>query len=72
VSVWGARKAKRVFHALLAIGWEPVSQTGSHIKLRHKEGKFPDYVWAFHDGEELGPKMLARIAKHTGLKPQDV
>ena len=28
---------------------------------------FPDYVFAFHDGEEIGPKMLSRIAKHTGL-----
>jgi len=31
-----------------------------------------DYVWAFHDKDELGPKMLARIAKHTGLKPEDL
>lgn len=33
-----------------------------------KDGK-PDFIWAFHDREELGPKMLSRIAKHTGLKP---
>ena len=32
----------------------------------------PDFVFAFHDDEELGPRMLARIAKHTGLKPQDL
>jgi hypothetical protein len=25
----------------------------------------PDFVWAFHDKDEIGPKMLARIAKHT-------
>ncbi len=29
-------------------------------------------VWAFHDGEELGPKMLARVAKRTGLVPEDL
>ena len=29
-------------------------------------------AFAFHDGEELGPRMLARIAKHTGLKPGDL
>jgi predicted RNA binding protein YcfA (HicA-like mRNA interferase family) len=72
VGVWGTRKAKVVYRALLGIGWEFVGQTGSHIKLRHKAGKFPDYIWAFHDGDELGPKMLARIAKHTGLTPQDL
>jgi hypothetical protein len=30
---------------------------------------YPDYVFAFHDSDEVGPKMLARIAKHTGLTP---
>jgi hypothetical protein len=29
-------------------------------------------VFAFHDGDEIGPKMLARIAKHTGLNPDDL
>lgn len=27
---------------------------------------------AFHDAEEIGPKMLTRIAKHTGLTPEDL
>jgi len=31
-----------------------------------------DCVFAFHDGDEVGPKMLARIAGHTGLKPTDL
>jgi predicted RNA binding protein YcfA (HicA-like mRNA interferase family) len=29
-------------------------------------------TFAFHDSEELGPKMLARVAKNTGLKPDDL
>jgi len=29
-------------------------------------------VFAFHDDEEIGPKMLARIAKKTGLRPEDL
>jgi hypothetical protein len=28
--------------------------------------------FAFHDNEEIGPRMLARIAKKTGLKPEDL
>jgi hypothetical protein len=28
--------------------------------------------FAFHDDEELGARMLARIAKRTGLTPQDL
>jgi hypothetical protein len=35
------------------------------------EGK-PDFIFAFHDGEEIGPRMLARLAKHTGLMPEDL
>ena len=31
-----------------------------------------DFVFAFHDGDEIGPKMVARIAKHTGLEPKDL
>jgi hypothetical protein len=31
-----------------------------------------NYIWAFRDSEEIGPKMLSRIAKHTGLKPEDL
>jgi len=29
-------------------------------------------VFAFHDDEEIGPKMLSRIAKKTGLTPDDL
>lgn len=33
---------------------------------------WPDYVFAFHDSEEIGPKMLARISKRTGLTPEEL
>jgi hypothetical protein len=29
-------------------------------------------VFAFHDNVEFGPRMLARIAKRTGLSPEDL
>jgi predicted RNA binding protein YcfA (HicA-like mRNA interferase family) len=29
-------------------------------------------VFAFHDGDEIGPRMLAKIAKYTGLEPGDL
>ena len=45
-------------------------QSGSHRTLSRSGS--PDFVFAFHDGEEIGPKMLARIAKHTGLAPEDL
>jgi len=67
---WSSLKAKRVLAALLRLGWEIKRQTGSH-KTLERTG-WPDFVFAFHDSEEIGPRMLARIAKHTGLTPNDV
>ncbi len=31
-----------------------------------------NFTWAFHEGDEIGPPMLARIAKKTGLRPEDL
>jgi predicted RNA binding protein YcfA (HicA-like mRNA interferase family) len=67
---WPATRASRVLRALLRIGWTIKRQRGSHRTLS-KLGR-PDYVFAFHDDEELGPRMLARIAKLTGLRPEDL
>ena len=66
----GAAKASRVLAALLRVGWVVKRQSSSHRTL--SRAGWPDYVFAFHDGEEIGPRMLARIAKHTGLTPNDL
>ena len=70
MSVWGARKAKVVLAALLRIGWRVKRQSGSH-KVLERVG-WADYVFAFHDGDEIGLRMLPRIARHTGLRPEDL
>ncbi len=70
MSQWASTSAKRVLAALLRIGWEIKRQTGSH-KILTREG-WPNVVFAFHDGETIGPKMLGRIAKTTGLHPDDL
>ena len=70
MSQWPSAKAKRVLAALLRIGWSIKRQSGSH-KTLSREG-WPDVVFAFHDRDEIGPKMLARVAKNTGLKPTDL
>jgi predicted RNA binding protein YcfA (HicA-like mRNA interferase family) len=67
---WPSTKARRVFAALLRIGWQVKRQSGSHRTLSRIG--WPDYVFAFHDGDEIGPRMLSRIAKHTGLRPEDL
>jgi predicted RNA binding protein YcfA (HicA-like mRNA interferase family) len=70
MSRWPSAKARDVLRALERIGWTLKRQSGSHKTLA-REG-FPDFVFAFHDRDEIGPKMLARISKHTGLTPEDL
>ena len=70
MTVWPSIKAKRLLAALLQIGWR-VKRTSSSHKVLERAG-FPDCVFAFHDGEEIGPRMLARVAKQTGLRPEDL
>jgi len=70
MSQWPSIKAKRLLTALLRLGWQLKRQSGSHKTLARNG--WPDFVFAFHDGDEIGPKMLARVAKHTGLSPNDL
>jgi len=70
MSSWPSSKATRVLAALYRIGWTPKRQSGSHKTL--SRAGWPDFVFAFHDRVEIGPRMLSRIAKHTGLKPEDL
>lgn len=60
-----------VLAALLRIGWAIKPQSGTSHRILARPG-WPDFVFAFHDREEIGPRMLARIAKRTGLTPDDL
>jgi len=82
MSSWPATKAKRVLAALLRIGWTIKRQSGGSHKVLARPG-WQDFVFAFHDGTEIGPAMfhdgteigpamLARIARHTGLSKKDL
>jgi predicted RNA binding protein YcfA (HicA-like mRNA interferase family) len=74
VSDWPSTKARKVYRALVRIGWSPKPggrKGSSHIQLVHPKFAAP-FTWAFHDDVEIGPIMLRRIAKHTGLKPEDL
>ena len=67
---WASAKARKVLAALLRIGWIESRRSGSHRVL--KRSGWPDYLFAFHDGDEIGPKMLQRISARTGLQPSDL
>lgn len=70
MSLWRSSKARRVLAGLLRIGWSVKRVSGSHRVLQRYG--WPDHVFAFHDNDEIGPAMMSRIAKHTGLQPDDL
>jgi predicted RNA binding protein YcfA (HicA-like mRNA interferase family) len=70
MSTWSSTRARRVLAVLLRMGWRIKRQEGS-LRVLSRPG-WPDFVFAFHDVEEIGPRMLARIAKRTGLQLQDL
>ena len=71
MSQWPSTKAKRVLAALLRLGWRIKRQSGGSHRILERGG-WPDVVFSFHDREEIGPKMLAKISKFTGLQASDL
>ncbi|MGA2064498.1 MAG: type II toxin-antitoxin system HicA family toxin [Thermoguttaceae bacterium] len=71
MSQWPSTRASRVLAALLRIGWTIKRRSGTSHRVLSRPG-WPDCVFAFRDREEIGPRMLARIARRTGLAPGDL
>ena len=70
MSTWGARKARVVLGALLCIGWRVKRQTGSHVILERLG--WPDYVFAFHDRDEIGLLLFPNGPACRSLLPAGV
>jgi predicted RNA binding protein YcfA (HicA-like mRNA interferase family) len=66
---WASTRASHVHAALLRIGWSVEREVGRSFRVYRREG-WKDFVWSFRDSDEIGPKMLARIASQTGLAPE--
>ncbi len=71
MSQWPFTRASRVLAALLRIGWRIKRQVHGSHRVLARDG-WADFVFGFHDSIEIGPRMLARISKKTGLRPQDL
>ena len=63
-------RSGKVFSALLRLGWSVKRQSKSHRTLQHAH--WPDFVFAWHTHQEIGERMMDRIAVHTGLKRSDL
>jgi predicted RNA binding protein YcfA (HicA-like mRNA interferase family) len=71
MSYWPSKKANQVYRTIEKLGWVVKNaKGGSHKQLQHPE--WGEATWAFHESEEIGPKMMARIAKVFKFKPEDL
>ncbi|MDP3002107.1 MAG: type II toxin-antitoxin system HicA family toxin [Bacteroidales bacterium] len=51
-------------------GWYPVSQKGSHVKMRHDK-KAGTIIFPNHGSQEVGKGLVKKILKDSGLKMED-
>jgi predicted RNA binding protein YcfA (HicA-like mRNA interferase family) len=57
--------ANRLIKILAKAGFTPVRRRGSHIILRHADGRLT--VVPMHEGEEIGRGLLSKFIKEAGL-----
>ena len=62
-------KADVLIKVLAKLGFHPVRQRGSHVILKHVDGRVT--VVPVHRGEEIGRGLLLKILKDVGLTRED-
>lgn len=61
--------AEKLIKLLIRAGFKPVRQRGSHVILKHDDGRLT--VIPVHRGEEIGRGLLSKIIKDTGLTKEE-
>ena len=63
-------KCSELYRFLIKDGRYPVSQKGSHVKMRHDK-KVGTIIFPNHGSQEVGKGLEKRILKDAGLKLED-
>jgi predicted RNA binding protein YcfA (HicA-like mRNA interferase family) len=58
-------KPREVIQILLNLGFVEVRRKGSHVQLRHPDGR--GTTVPFHAGRDIAPTLLRQIAKDVDL-----
>lgn len=59
-------KCSELYRILIKAGWYPISQKGSHIKLKHAH-KLKVIIFPNHGSNEIGKGLEIRILKEAGI-----
>jgi len=62
--------ADKVVKALASIGFQTIRQHGSHLVMKHPDGRVT--VVPIHKGEELGRGILRKIAKDAHISKEEL
>lgn len=60
-------KCSEAYRRLKKDGWYPVSQKGSHVKLKH-DSKKGIIIFPNHGSQELGKGLEKKLFKQAGIK----
>ena len=60
-------KCSELYRILVNDGWYPVSQSGSHVKMKHNS-KTGTIIFPNHGSQELGKGLELKIRKDAGLR----
>ena len=60
-------KCSELYRLLIKDGWYPVSQKGSHVKLKH-DTKPNLIIFPNHGSQEIGKGLETKLRKDAGLK----
>lgn len=65
-----ALTGKKLISLLKKVGFEQVRQRGSHVFLKHPDGRVT--VIPFHKGETIGPGLLSKILRDVEMTRDDL
>jgi mRNA interferase HicA len=60
-------KCSEAYRILLKDGWYAISQSGSHVKLKHSV-KYGIIIFPNHGSQELGKELQKKLFKKAGIK----
>ena len=60
-------KCSELYRILINDGWFPISQKGSHIKMKHGSKK-GSIIFPNHGSQEVGKGHEKKILKDAGIK----
>lgn len=63
-------KCSELYKILIKDGWYPVSQRGSHVKMKH-DSKPGFMIFPNHKSQEAGKGLERKILKDTGIKNEN-